>query len=132
LLVASLVLAGLVVLTVGVWQGGKNDQVHMAPQGITLALTEIRNSESGVRLSGTVLNEGKQDVAALTLQAQALHCSGPADCAVIYQQPITLQMYLPSGNEYQFAVVSRHPEENTPVDRWQLRVVDKLAYPEPD
>ena len=69
-------------------------------------------------------------MAALSLQAQALHCPSANECQVIYQQPITLQMYLPSGSEYQFAVISRHPEEKTPVDRWQLRVVEKLAYPE--
>ena len=131
LLTVSLVLAGLITLGVGVWQDSMHDQVRMAPEGIALALTEIRNSESGVRLSGTVRNDGAQDVAALTLQAQALHCSTQSSCAVIYQQPITLQMYLPKGSEYQFAVVSRHPKENTPVDRWQLRVVDKLAYPNP-
>jgi|19_taG_2_1085344.scaffolds.fasta_scaffold00002_137 hypothetical protein len=130
LLIASLVLAGLIVLAVGVWQGGKDDQVYLPPKGVELALSEIRDSESGVRLSGTVRNEGTQDVAALSLQAQALHCQSAEDCQVIYQQPITLQMYLPRGSEYQFAVVSRHPEEKTRVDRWQLRVVEKLAYPE--
>jgi hypothetical protein len=39
-------------------------------------------------------------------------------------------MYLPAGQDYPFAVVSRHPKEDTPVDRWELEAIDKLAYPQ--
>jgi hypothetical protein len=70
------------------------------------------------------------NVAAVTLLARALSCPETgSECTVIYQQPIDLQMYVPAGKDYPFAVVSRHPDEDTPVDRWELEAIDKLAYP---
>ena len=76
-------------------------------------------------------NRSEMNVAAVTLQARALSCpKAENDCTVIYQQTIDVQMYLPAGQDYPFAVVSRHPKEDTPVDRWELEAIDKLAYPQ--
>lgn len=129
-LVLSLVLTGLIVLGVGVWHGGQDDQVRLPPDGIVVTLKESLASESGVRLTGNLANHSEMNVAAVTLQARALSCPETEnECTVIYQQPIDLQMYVPAGQDYPFAVVSRHPPEDTPVDRWELDVIDKLAYP---
>ena len=130
-LVLSLVLAGLMVLGIGVWQGGRDDQVRLPPDGIEVTLKEFLASESGVRLTGNLANRSEMNVAAVTLQARALSCpKAKNDCTVIYQQTIDVQMYLPAGQDYPFAVVSRHPKEDTPVDRWELEAIDKLAYPQ--
>ncbi len=128
-LVLCLVLAGITVLGIGVWQGGRDDQVRLPPDGISVTLDATRTSESGVRLTGNLANNSDYNVAAVTLQARALTCDTDSQCTVIYQQPIDVQMYVPAGQDYPFAVVSRHPEEKTPVDRWELIVIDKLAYP---
>ncbi len=128
-LVLCLVLAGITVLGIGVWQGGRDDQVRLPPDGISVTLDATRTSESGVRLTGNLANNSDYNVAAVTLQARALTCDTDSQCTVIYQQPIDVQMYVPAGQDYPFAVVSRPPEEKTPVDRWELIVIDKLAYP---
>ena len=129
-LVLCLVLAGITVLGIGVWHGGRNDQGRLPPDGIQVTLHESLASESGVRLTGNLANHSELNVAAVTLQARALSCpKAETECTVIYQQPIDLQMYVPAGQDYPFAVVSRHPQEDTPVDRWELDVIDKLAYP---
>ncbi|MGJ3256801.1 MAG: hypothetical protein ACFE0K_10810 [Alcanivorax sp.] len=130
-LVLSLVLAGLMVLGIGVWQGGRDDQVRLPPDGIQVTLKESLASESGVRLTGNLANRSEMNVAAVTLQARALSCPQTENgCTVIYQQTIDVQMYLPAGQDYPFAVVSRHPKEDTPVDRWELEAIDKLVYPQ--
>ena len=129
-LVLSLVLAGLLVLGIGVWHGGRDDQVRLPPDGIVVTLKGSLASESGVRLTGNLANRSEMNVAAVTLLARALSCPETgSNCTVIYQQPIDLQMYVPAGKDYPFAVVSRHPDEDTPVDRWELEAIDKLAYP---
>ena len=130
-LTVSAVIIGLLILLAGIYHNSAGDQTRMPPDDIRVVITDIRNAESGVRLSGTVANDGELDVAELTLQAQALSCEGGTDtCEVIHQENINLAMFVPAGRSYPFAVASRYPDEDTPVDRWQLRPVDKLVYPE--
>lgn len=129
-LAVAAVLAGAIALGFGIWYDEQHDQLRLPGDDIALTLTSTHESESGVRLVGTLFNNGPQDVAALTLEAQALDCPELAQCQVFYRERLTLQLYLPSGQQYPFAVVSRHPNDSRAVDRWQLQVIDKLAYPE--
>lgn len=128
-LILSLVLAAMIVLSIGLWRSEAEDQVRLPPEGIDVNLADIARSESGVRLSGTISNQGELDVAAVKLQTQALACPAESECQVIYQEDHTVHLYLPVGSQYQFAVVSRHPEAPEKVDRWQFRLLSKLAYP---
>lgn len=123
------VVTGLSALLYGMFQESANDQVLLAPEGLELAVSDIRESESGVRLSGSLTNAGELDLAAVDVQIQALACPTAGECRVVYQEQQRLQMYVPAGRQYPFAVVSRHPPDQETVDRWQLRPVARLVYP---
>ena len=59
------VVVGLSGLLYGMFRESANDQVLLAPEGLEVAVSDIRQSESGVRLSGTLTNAGELDLAAV-------------------------------------------------------------------
>ena len=80
------VVTGLSALLYGMFQESANDQVLLAPEGLELAVSDIRESESGVRLSGSLTNAGELDLAAVDVQIQALACPTAGECRVVYQE----------------------------------------------
>ncbi|MDX1804643.1 MAG: hypothetical protein R3292_11220 [Alcanivorax sp.] len=127
--VLTAVLIITLLLAAGMWENQRYAQVEMPAEGIALSLTDVGHTESSVTLSGQVANHGKLAVAALNLQAQALRCPVQQPCEVIYKESIPLQLYLPPGSHYPFTVVSRPPDPSLKADRWQLKVLNMVAYP---
>ncbi|MQX53970.1 hypothetical protein [Alcanivorax sediminis] len=121
------------VVIYGVVNPGKRDQVTLPPEGIRVEVADMVSSESGVRFTGTIFNDSDLDLAGITLQASAFACSngasGASDCDVIDQQQQLLQLFIPAGRHYSFALVARHPEAGKKPDKWDITPLSKLAYP---
>ncbi|MZR61765.1 hypothetical protein [Alcanivorax sp. DP30] len=122
----------LAVLAYGVLKPGKHDQLTLPPDNIRVQVSDTIQSESGIRFSGTVFNGGELDLAGVTLRATAFACTDQGqDCRAIDQQEQLLQLYIPAGRHYAFAMVARHPEGAETVDKWEVTPVSRLAYPAP-
>ena len=120
------------ILTYGVLKPGKHDQVTLPPDGIRVEVEDTATSESGIRFTGTIYNDGDLDLAGVTLEATALECRDETpDCRVIDQQTQLLQLYIPAGRHYAFALVTRYPAGGQTADQWEISAVSRLAYPAP-
>lgn len=127
---AASTMAVIAVLAYGVLNPGRHDQVTLSPDDIRIEVTDRVSSESGVRFTGVIFNDSELDLAGVTLQAKALVCPEDGrDCEVIDQQKQLLQLYIPAGRHYAFALVARHPAGAIRPTRWEVNVLSRLAYP---
>ncbi|EKF74043.1 hypothetical protein A11A3_10306 [Alcanivorax hongdengensis A-11-3] len=128
--VLAAVVAGAIAIGLGAWYAERTSQVSMPAEDIVITLDDHHRTESGVILSGSVRNDGKLAVASLTLEAAALRCAQADQCTTVFQQRIPLEVYLPVGSEYPFEVVSRPTAAAKEANKWQVRAVTKMAYPQ--
>lgn len=129
---ATVTAIAVAILTYGVLKPGKHGQVTLPPDDIRVDVEDTVRSESGIRFTGTVYNDSVLDLAGVTLRATALECTDELpDCSVIDQQEQLLQLFIPAGRHYAFALVTRYPKGGQTADRWEIAPVSRLAYPAP-
>ena len=128
---ATVTAVSVVILIYGVLEQGEKDQVTLPPDGVRVEVAETLSSESGVRFTGTIYNDGELDLAGATLRATALKCAqGETDCKPVHQHEELLLIFIPAGRHYAFAMVSRHPDGDVTPDKWKVEPVSRLAYPQ--
>ncbi len=129
---ATVTAIAVAILTFGVLKPGKHDQVTLPPDGVRVVVEETVQSESGIRFTGTIHNDGELDLAGVTLQATALECDDEgSDCRIIDQQQEKLLLFIPAGRHYAFAMVARYPAGGQPADKWEIAPLSRIAYPSP-
>ncbi len=132
LITASVTTVAAIFLIYGIVKPGKHDQITLPPEQIRLEITDIADSESGVRFSGRLFNDSELDLAGVTLRTEALSCEQSLqNCKPIETQEQQLLIFIPTGRDYRFSLVARHPDSETPPDKWDVDVVSRLAYPDP-
>ena len=120
------------ILAYGVIKPGKHDQITLPPDGVRVEVEDTVQSESGIRFTGTIYNDGELDLAGVTLRATGYGCDeNGLQCAVVDAQEEKLLLFIPAGRHYAFAMVARYPDDNKNADKWEITPVSRLAYPAP-
>lgn len=122
------VLVGVVLLVLAGVFSDDHQRLPASPDSVTVSVSAVHATETGYRLNGQIRNRGPRAVAEVWLDAEALSCSGPSSCSVIYQQRKPVSMHVPAGGAYPLAVFIDKPTAPIHPDRWRLRVVRVVVY----
>lgn len=122
------VLIGLMLLILAGVFSDDHQRRPASPDSVTVTVDAVNGTETGYRLSGRIRNRGSRAVAEVWLDAEALSCSGPPPCKVIYQQRKPVPMHVPAGGAYPLAVFIDKPAAPIHPDRWRLRVTRVEVY----
>lgn len=127
---ATVTAISVAILVYGVLKPGKHDQRTLPPEGVRVQVEETVRSESGIRFTGNIYNDGELNLAGVTLLATAYDCDNDgSNCRVIDKQQEQLLLFIPAGRHYAFAMVTRYPESGETADKWEITPVSRLAYP---
>ena len=126
----AVVFAGVLTALVLQLLDTRKDEWHPLPADqVRLNLKEQHVTESGVRLSGTLENQGDQPVGRIQARIQVADCSGDEDCQVLAEAPMDLRLQVPPRKTYPFTDVIRMTVSKAAEDRrWQAEVKSVYGY----
>lgn len=124
--VAAAVVGGLVYQLFDVredeWEPLPADQVRLELDGQHV-------TESGVRLTGTLDNQGNRPVGRVETRVQVADCSGEPPCRVIAEAPFDLRLQVPPRKSYPFQEMVRMRVTSGAEDKeWRVQVKSVYGY----
>lgn len=116
-------------LFIGAWLLTDQER-HIAadPTTVQVSVKRVRLTETGVRISGDITNQGDNAVANARLRAEALHCPPATACQVIYSRELPLSMHIPPSGRYPLAITVDRPSTPIDADRWRVQVLSVDGY----
>ncbi len=126
------VLAGVPLFIYGVWHRSENLWEPIDPLRIETHVTDARVMESGVRLTGKLVNHGHVDLARVSGKAVLLWCDiqPGLPCKDIDETDFQLIAHVRPGDTYQWsAMVSMPAQSLDEGNTWELDVTQADGYP---
>jgi hypothetical protein len=129
-LVATCLGVGLAIWVVAILNNQQSDWVSLATETVSLSLNERHATESGVRITGSLTNNGDTAVAMVLGHVRVLDCQPDTDnCREVTSAPLELRMHVPAGTRYPFTTMVRLEQPGEYADeRWLLEVDGVRGY----
>lgn len=126
------VVGALLLFGAGIWHSRSHEWVSLPTDQVKVEVSGWDVTESGVRLSGQVTNNGDQSVASITADAHLMSCPRAEDkCRVIASGSLDLRMHVPAHDSYPFTDMVRTTVPSGAEPRhWQMHVTRVLGYGE--
>ena len=125
-LAAGVAMAALVLQ---LFDTGEGDWEPLPANQVRLTLDDQNVTESGVRVSGSLENDGNRPVGRVTARVQVVECGQEPPCRVLAEAPFDLRLQVPPRKSYPFSRMVRMTVTPEAEEReWRVQVKSVYGY----
>lgn len=134
--VLSVVIIGGVLFGVGYWRTTGEAMVTVPVDEVDVSVSQARGMETGIRLSGRVINQSPWPLALVQGRAVLEECVAE-NCREIGGAAFRVRQHVPVGGSYPYSQIVRLPDtlladpEGTDERRWRIEVLSVSGYGNP-